>query len=124
MKEQQIKEQINCLEELSQASESSQRMQKLDKNSLVRILDGLPGSFSEIKQMGKADMFDLFLRNVNQIKTIIDKDEDQDSDRNNSSSGYDTNRKKSKSMISSVVDESDQESDLSIRNTQHLQIPA
>lgn len=82
---------------------------------MLKILDGLPGNINEIKNMGKVDMFELFVKNVNQMKSIIDREEDQDSEKNNSySSGYDTNRKKTKSMISSVVDESDDESDISI----------
>ncbi|CAD8179246.1 unnamed protein product [Paramecium octaurelia] len=86
-KEYQLKEQMGFfLQEDQQQSTSNKNVQshlsvqqtKDQRSSLIRILDGLPGSMDHIRNMKKEDMFDLFVNNMKTMRDLFDKEEPQE----------------------------------------------
>ncbi|CAD8173037.1 unnamed protein product [Paramecium pentaurelia] len=58
--------------------QSHQQQTKEQRASLIRILDGLPGSMDHIRNMKKEDMFDLFVNNMKTLRDLFDKEEPQE----------------------------------------------
>ncbi|CAK84613.1 unnamed protein product (macronuclear) [Paramecium tetraurelia] len=86
-KEYQLKEQMGFfLQEDQPQSSNNKNVQshlqmqqtKEQRSSLIRILDGLPGSMDHIRNMKKEDMFDLFANNMKTLRDLFDKEEPQE----------------------------------------------
>ncbi|CAD8074125.1 unnamed protein product [Paramecium primaurelia] len=58
--------------------QTHQQQTKEQRASLIRILDGLPGSMDHIRNMKKEDMFDLFVSNMKTLRDLFDKEEPQE----------------------------------------------